>query len=91
MDTILQLAVWLVLIVGGLGILAVAGFGIRSVVQGKISMLSAAMVAVPLVIALIIRLIVDSWIEAGVIATLVILALAIGALLLSGVRGLTGL
>jgi len=90
MEGLVPITVWVVLVVTGMGLLAIGLFGIRSLVQGKINPMSMILTMVPIALLVILGLIMDSWAEAAVMAFLISLGLTAGALLLSGVRGLFG-
>lgn len=91
MDSIVPYAIWLALILIGVGVLAIVVFGLRNLTYGKINPLSAVAIGVPLLIFVILGLIMGQWDLAAIWTVMIILALALVALLLTGVRGLSGL
>jgi len=88
MAQIVPYAVWLVIIVTGLGLLAIALFGLRSLIQGKLDPLTIALTAAPLLIVGVLGLVMGDWSHAAILGSLIALALTSLALLLSGVKGL---
>lgn len=88
MESIVPIAVWLVLAVTGLSILAIAAFSIRSLAQGKVNPTTMVLTSVPILLFLILGLVMDSWAEGAVVAFLISLVLTSLALLMSGLRGL---
>jgi hypothetical protein len=91
MEGIIPIAIWAVIILIGLGLLAIALFGIRGVVYGKIQPLSIAIVIIPVALLLALGLSMEDWGQAGIITLLIMLALAAFSLLLSGLRTMLGL
>ena len=88
MESIVPIAVWLVLAVTGLSMAAIAVFSIRSLAQGKVNPTTIVLTSVPIVLFLILGLVMDSWAEGAVMAFLISLVLTSLALLMSGLRGL---
>lgn len=88
MEGIVPILVWLVLVVTGLGLLAIGLFGIRSLVQGKLNPVTIVLTMIPIVLLGVLGLVMDSWAEAAVTAFLISLVLTSLALLASGLRGL---
>ena len=82
------LAVYIVITLMGLGLLAMVLFGVRSVMFGKVNLVSMAIFAVPVLLLLILRLMVDTWAQAGIWTILLTLGAALIALLVTGVKGL---
>ena len=91
MDAIIPYAIWLAIILVAVGILAIVVFGIRNLTYGKVDPLSAVSIAVPLVIFAILGLVIGKWDVAAIWTVVIVFALAIVALLVSGIRGLSGM
>ncbi len=83
-----SIAVYIVLALMGLGLLAMVVFGVRSVMFGKISMGSMAIFAVPVLVLLILGIAMDTWAQAGIWTIVLTLAAALVALLVTGIKGL---
>ena len=90
MAEIVPYAIWAVLIITLLSMASIALFGIRSLVQGKVIPLTAALTMIPAVLLLILGLILGDWTHAAILAVLISLGLSSAVLLLSGIRGLFG-
>ncbi len=84
----LNVALYIVFALIGLGLLAMLASGIRSLMFGKIKMLSIAFVAVPPVLFLILGLALPTWTDAGIMTIIISLILTLLALLVSGVKNL---
>ena len=91
MEAFVPYAVWAVLILTGLSALTIVVFGLRNLGYGKVNMLTVILSAVPVVILAVLGLTSGDWSYAGVMATLITLAITALSLLLSGARGLLGL
>ena len=83
-----QIALYLVLGLLGLGLAAMLAFGIRSLTYGKVELMTMVFMAVPLVLLLVLGLVMPSWAEAGIMTILITLGLALLALMYTGVKGL---
>ncbi len=70
-----------------LGVLTVLGFGIRGLQDGKVSLLSAATVGAPFVLALLLSLIFGDLVKGAIIACIVIFGLALVAVMVNSIRG----
>ena len=81
-------AVYIVIALMGLGILAMAVFGIRSIMFGKINLMSMAMFAVPVLLLLILGLVMETWAQAGIWTIALTLVGCLLALLVTGIKGL---
>ncbi len=88
MQAILPYVMWAVVILIVVAILVVALFGLRSLMYGKVSLLSVVIILVPVLLMGLLGLMMGSWVEAGVWATVISLGLAAVALLIAGVRSL---
>lgn len=87
MDAVLPIAVWAAIILTGLGLLAILLFGARSLAYGKVEPLSVAIVLVPAVLFLVLGFTMG-WALGAMWTVLIMFALAMLALLLTGVRSL---
>ncbi len=85
---IVVIAIYIVLGLMGLGVLAMLLFGIRSLAFGKINPLTMGIVCVPVIILIVLGFILPSWAEAGIMTILITLGLTVLALLLTGLKGL---
>ncbi len=88
MEGIVPIAVWLVIAVTGLSLLAIGVFGVRSLAQGKVNPTTIVLTMIPIALLFILGFVMDSWAEAAVMAFLISLLLTSLALLASGLRGL---
>ena len=88
MESLVPISVWIVLGLVGLSFLAMGAFGLRSLIQGKVSPIVIGIVLVPVLLMLGLGFGLGDWSQAGVYTFLVMLVLAALSLLLSGVRGL---
>ena len=85
---ILNIAIYIVIGLMGLGLLLMAASGVRSLLAGKVKMLSLAFMAVPIVLLLVMGLVVGDWAQAGILTILISLGLTLLALLASGVKSI---
>lgn len=88
MDTLVPIAIWIAAIILALGLLGMLLFGVKSIVNGKINLVTGAIILVPVILLLILGLIIGDWAVAGVYTLIVMFALAVIGLLVSGIRGL---
>ena len=88
MEAVLPYLAWAVLLLLGAAVLAVVGFGVRSALLGKARIASVVAFSVPGVLFGVLALFTGSLVQAGILALLVLLGLAAGALFLTGARGL---
>jgi hypothetical protein len=91
MEGIIPYLIWASLIVTGLSLALMLGFGVRNLVRGKADPVTVGVLALPAVAVGILSFVTDSWGEAfilGVIGLLVITALS---LLISSFRMMFGL
>lgn len=88
MNTIVPYAVWAALIIMGLGILGMLLFGIRSIVHGKINLVTGSIILIPVVVLAVLGVVLGDWAVAGIWTIVIMFALAVIGLLLSGIRGL---
>jgi hypothetical protein len=88
MNTIVPYAVWAAIIIMGLGLVGMLLFGIRSILHGKINLLTAAIILIPIVLLAVLGVVFGDWAVAGIWTIVLMFALAVIGLLLSGIRGL---
>lgn len=84
----LNIALYLVFALMGVGLLVMLASGIRSLMFGKVKMLSLAFMAVPPVLFLILGLALPTWTDAGIWTIIISLGLTLLTLLTSGVKNL---
>ena len=88
MDTLVPIAIWIAAIILGLGLLGMLLFGVKSILNGKINLVTAAIILVPAILLLILGLVLRDWAIAGIYTLVIMFALAAVSLLVSGIRGL---
>jgi hypothetical protein len=91
MASLIPYAVWLVLILCALSLVAVLVFGIRNLTYGKVNPLTVTLTFIPIALLAVLGFATGDWTWAGVIAVIVMLVITSITLLLSGIRGLIGL
>lgn len=91
MQAIVPYAIWAAVILSVLGIVAMLGFGVVSLIRGKAQPSTIAMVAIPLVLVLILVFLVGfTWAEAAIWTAVIMFGLGLLGLLWSGTSGLIG-
>ena len=90
MAGIVPYAVWAVIIVSGMSLIAIGVFGIRSLIQGKVNPLTIVLTMIPIALLAVLGLVLGDWSYAAILAFLISLALTSAVLLLSGLKGLIG-
>lgn len=88
MDSLVYYGIWASVILAGLGIASIALFGVRSLVFGKVSAVSAVILLIPVVIIVVFWLLLGNWITAAIWTLIVMFGLALLSLVFSGLRGL---
>ncbi|MEM1095109.1 MAG: hypothetical protein AAGJ10_10935 [Bacteroidota bacterium] len=88
MEQIVPYAIYLVLALIGLGLLAMALFGLQSVAYGKVKISTMGVIAMPFLIFAGLGFGMGDWAAAGIYALLIMLALTLLAMIASSVRGL---
>lgn len=88
MESLVVYATWAGVILCVLALLAIALFGIKSMIHGKVSILTAAIILVPVVLIVVLGFVTGDWAIAGIWTMIIMFGLAILSLLLSGLRGL---
>ena len=82
------IAIYIVLALAGLGLLSMLLFGARSLAYGKVNILTLVIVCIPVVLLVVLGFVVGDWAQAGVLTILIMLALAVLSLLVTGLKGL---
>ena len=85
---IVVIAIYIVLGLMGLGVLAMLLFGVRSLAFGKVNPLAMVIVCIPVVLLIVLGFVVGDWARAGVLTIIIMLALTVLALLVTGLKGL---
>ena len=88
METLVPYAVYLVLAIVALGMVAIVLFGIRNLTHGKVAPSSVILSAIPVVLLVILGLVLGDWSVAAIYTVLIALVLTAGAMVISGTRGL---
>lgn len=91
MAAIVPYAIWAVLIVTGLSLVAIGIFGVRSLIQGKVEPLTIVLTMIPMLIVVVLGFVMGDWAHAAVLGFLISLVLTSLALLMSGMRSLFGM
>ncbi|NBC18343.1 MAG: hypothetical protein GVY18_13620 [Bacteroidetes bacterium] len=86
--TLVSIAIYVVLALIGLGLLAMGLFGVRSIMFQKVDYFSIVSVIVPIVLLLVLGFAMGDWSLAAIATVIIMFGLAILALLLTGIRGL---
>lgn len=91
MESLIPIAVWLVLVLIGLSLVAIAVFAVRNLTYGKVNALTIGLTFIPIALLVVLGFATADWWYAGVIVVIVMLVITSITLLLSGIRGLIGL
>jgi hypothetical protein len=91
MESLIPIAVWLVLALIGLSLVAIAIFAVRNLTFGKVNALTIGLTFIPIALLVVLGFATGDWWYAGVIVVIVMLVITSITLLLSGIRGLIGL
>jgi hypothetical protein len=91
MDTLIPYLAWAVVILIGLGIVAMGAFGLRNVVYGKVSILTIIIVSIPILLLFVFGFLTNDWSYAAIITALLTLLLGLIALGLAAIRSMVGL
>lgn len=91
METIVPYAIWLCIILIGLGLAALLLFGLRSLTYGKVSPLSIVVIVIPFLILGGLGVATGDWTLAAIWTSVIMFLLGLLALFISGARSLTGL
>lgn len=88
MNSIVPYAIWAAVIIMSLGLLGMLLFGVRSILHGKIDLVTGAIILIPVIALAVLGFVLGDWAIAGIWTVVLMFALAAIGLLLSGVRGL---
>lgn len=88
MESLVVYATWAGIILCGLALVAIALFGLKSMMHGKVNALTAILILVPVVLLAGLGFALGDWAVAGIYTMLIMMVLAALSLLLSGIRGL---
>ena len=86
--SVLNIALYVVFALMGLGLLVMVASGVRSLMFGKVKMLSVGIAAVPLLLFVVLGLILPTWTDAGIMTIILSLGLTLVALLVSGIKNI---
>ncbi len=86
--SVLNIALYVVFALMGLGLLVMVASGVRSLMFGKIKMLSVGIAAVPLLLFVVLILALPTLADAGIMTIILSLGLTLVALLVSGVKNI---
>ena len=84
----INIALYIVLGLIGLGLVAMLASGVRSLMFGKVSLMAMGIMAVPLVLLLVLGLSMGNWAEAGIMTIVISVGLTMLALVASGVKSI---
>ncbi len=81
------IGLWIAAGLLGIAILAIVFSGVRGIVNGNLDLKKIGVMLLPVIIWIVVLLITASWIKAGLLTMLIMLALMIIAIFLTGARG----
>jgi len=85
-NVILPIAIWASIGLAALSALVMGLSGLRSVWYGKVEPLTIALVAIPGVIAIVLGLVLETWVQAGIYTLVALFGLLILAIAFTGLR-----
>ncbi len=88
MESLVPYAMYLVIGLTGLGLIAIAIFGARNLAWGKVNMVTVVLSSLPVILMVVLGFVLGNWSQAGIWTSLVALAATSAALIISGSRGL---
>ncbi len=88
MDTIVPLAVWIVIALVGMGVLSILLFGVRSLLNGKVEKMTIMFLALPLVLMAALGLVMGDWALAGIYTLIIMIGMAILAMFWTSIQGI---
>lgn len=88
METMVPYAIYLVLGIVALGMVAIVAFGLRNVAYGKVNMMTIVLSGIPIVLLVVLGFVLGDWSVAAIYTVLIALVMATGSLMLSGLRGI---
>ena len=86
--TLVSIAIYVVLALIGLGLLAMVIFGLRSMTYGKVKPFNVAVVLIPVVLLIVLGFVIGNWSLAAIYTVFTMFGLAILALLVTGAKGI---
>ncbi|MDE2769701.1 MAG: hypothetical protein OXI44_00770 [Bacteroidota bacterium] len=86
--SVLNIALYVVFALMGLGLLVMVASGVRSLMFGKVKLLSVGIAAVPLLLFVVLGLALPTWTDAGIMTIIFSLGLTLVALLVSGIKNI---
>ena len=86
--SVLNIALYVVFALMGLGLLVMVASGVRSLMFGKVKLLSVGIAAVPLLLFVVLGLALPTWTDAGIMTIILSLGLTLVALLASGIKNI---
>ncbi|MCY3614422.1 MAG: hypothetical protein OXH03_04915 [Bacteroidetes bacterium] len=86
--SVLNIALYVVFALMGLGLLVMVASGVRSLMFGKVKLLSVGIAAVPLLLFVVLGLALPTWTDAGIMTIILSLGLTLVALLVSGIKNI---
>lgn len=84
----INVAIYIVMGLIGLGLVAMLASGVRSLMFGKVSLMAMGIMAVPLLILVVLGFAMDSWAEAGIMTIMISVGLTMLGLVASGIKGI---
>lgn len=87
-NVILPIAIWAAIGLIGLSVLVVGASGLRSVWYGKVQPHTIGIIAIPGALALVLGLIMETWVQAGIYTLVALFALVILGMAATGLRQL---
>jgi len=84
-NIILVIAIWAAIILVGISLLGVGLFGLRNLTYGKTEPITVASIAAPGVLLVILGFAMETWVEAGIMTTIVLFGLALVGLVYTGI------
>lgn len=87
-NVILPIAIWAAIGLAGLSILVMGLSGLRSVWFGKVQPRTIAIVSLPGVLVVVLRIAMETWVQAGIYTLVVMFFLLLLGMVITGVRKL---
>lgn len=88
MESLVVYATWAGVILCGLALVAIALFGLKSMIHGKVNPLTAVIILIPVALLAVLGFVTGDWAVAGIWTLVIMMGLAVLSLFLSGLRGL---
>lgn len=87
-NIILVIAIWGAIILVGISLLGVGLFGLRNLTYGKTEPITVASIAAPAVILVVLGFAMETWVEAGIMTTIILFGLTLLGLVYTGITNL---